>query len=168
MNKPRRNQLKVVNPQGRKLLGHINNTTQAVPIHMQQFVLDDESRAALLDACHELNIDLNVNVHAHHMTINFKPNDTQTYNFTNATITHLVDGEPVQAARIDPDSIYSANEHPHITLSCDEGYPPKLSNDMLGSTGNWAYGAREIPYVLAVTGRVEVTYDTRGFEEYAK
>ena len=165
---PRKNQLRVKNPMGRKLFGNINGESSPIPIHMQQFVLDDYSKSAVLDACYELGIDLNVNVYAHHMTINYKPADNHTYNFTNAWITHFVDGGPVQAARVDPASIYSANDHPHITLSCDEGYPPKLSNDMLGSTGNWAYGAREIPYPLAVSGHVEVIYDTRGFVEVSE
>tara|TARA_R100001463_G_scaffold136155_2_gene200870 strand:+ start:441 stop:851 length:411 start_codon:yes stop_codon:yes gene_type:complete len=133
---------------------------------MQQFVLDDQSRADVLDVCHELQIDLNVNVKAHHLTINYKPVSMRTYNFNFALLTHFVDGGPIQAARVDPGSIYSANAIPHITLSCADGYAPVLSNQMLGSTGDWEHGAIEMPYNLAVSGYVEVTYDLRGFEKY--
>ena len=157
-------QLKITNPDA-PLFGYANGNQQAtpVPIHMTSFVLDSESKGALLDACHELNIDLNVNVYAHHLTINYKPSDYRIFKFTNCMVTHIVDGGPVQAARVDPNSIYSANKHPHVTLSCGENMPPKLSNDMLGNTGDWPYGANEYPYNIALTGNVVTTYDVRHF-----
>ena len=120
---------------------------------MIQFILDDKSRTALLEAVHPKHEV----VVAHHVTIAFKPEAGnpvlgQFRNGEELTIKAIghAEDELIQAVSV---RIFSTNEHPHITISHTYDTGPVYSNELLQTVP-------VIPFEepLELTGRIKFVY----------
>jgi len=117
-------------------------------------VLTPESKARLLDAFPEPVLK---KVHAHHMTIKFKPSEADVAGLElGAEVDLVVSGyaatDKIQAVAVV--GFMSDNDIPHITVSTDGKTPPKESNALL------AAGRKPLPTrtAMILRGTIEAVY----------
>ena len=75
-------------------------------------------------------------IYAHHLTLAYRPSRTVWEKYQDLIgkkivlhVTGLLIDSKAQAAIVT--GCPSENEHPHITISCAEGIPPKYSNELM-------------------------------------
>lgn len=119
--------------------------------------LDETSHHALVEWWKKhTNVPLLGKVHAHHMTIKFKPTAEEIEQTPSGKKVHLkvigwAADEKGQAVLVEPEGLASANKHPHVTISTAPGVNPAYSNDLLAKGSNRVSGP-------TLTGVVEARF----------
>ncbi len=117
---------------------------EKIPTYTGVF-LDEASHRALVEWWKEhTDAPLFEKVHAHHMTIKFKPTaeeieKTPVGKKVKLKVIGWAADEKAQAVLVDP-GIPSANKHPHITMSVATGVNPAYSNELLAQGSNRVSG----------------------------
>lgn len=116
------------------------NTFKNAKDHYHAIKLDDGSREKLLSAIGPKYS----NVHAHHITLNFKPNNEDEKVFDNLEgtpvtfdVTHHASDDKIGAQAVRVSGLgdwHSKKPHMHITISTAPHGKPVKSNDLLAGT----------------------------------
>jgi hypothetical protein len=116
------------------------------PVLWTEVTLDESSHNALVEWWKKhTDAPILAKVHAHHMTIKFKPTAEEIEATPVGKKVHMrvigwAADEKGQAVLVEPHGVASANPHPHVTVAVAEGSNPKYSNDLLAKGANRVSG----------------------------